>query len=51
MDPRACLDDMEKWKFFTLPGVELRPVVRPSLYRLSHHGLLGVSILGVSILI
>jgi hypothetical protein len=24
VDPRAGLDDMEKWKFFTLPGLELR---------------------------
>jgi hypothetical protein len=23
VDPRAGLDDMEKWKFFTLPGFEL----------------------------
>jgi hypothetical protein len=23
MDPRAGLDDMEKWQFFTLPGLEL----------------------------
>jgi hypothetical protein len=23
VDPRAGLDDMEKWKFFTLPGLEL----------------------------
>jgi hypothetical protein len=28
MDPRAGLDDMEKWRFFTLPGFELTlPVV------------------------
>jgi hypothetical protein len=26
MDPRAGLDDMEKRKFFTLPGLELQPV-------------------------
>jgi hypothetical protein len=24
-DPRAGLDDMEQWKFFTLPGLELPP--------------------------
>jgi hypothetical protein len=23
VDPRAGLDDMEKWNFFTLPGLEL----------------------------
>jgi hypothetical protein len=23
VDPRAGLDDMEKWKIFTLPGLEL----------------------------
>jgi hypothetical protein len=27
MGPRAGLDDMEKWKFFTLPGLEPRPLV------------------------
>jgi hypothetical protein len=25
VDPRAGLDDMEKWKFLTLPGLELPP--------------------------
>jgi hypothetical protein len=38
MDPRAGLDDVEKRKFQTLPGLELRPLSRPthsqSLYRL-----------------
>jgi hypothetical protein len=42
VDPRAGLDDMEKWKFFTLPGLELLPPGRParsqSLYRLSYPG-------------
>jgi hypothetical protein len=42
--PRAGLDDMEKRKFLTLPGLELRPVGRParsqSLYRVQ--GLIGV---------
>jgi hypothetical protein len=28
--PRAGLDDMEKSKFFTLPRLELRPLVRPA---------------------
>jgi hypothetical protein len=27
--PRAGQDDMEKWKFLTLPGFELRPLGRP----------------------
>jgi hypothetical protein len=39
---RAGLDDLEKRKFFTLPGLELRPFGRPvrsqSLYRLSYSG-------------
>jgi hypothetical protein len=38
VDPRAGLDDMEKRKFLTLPGLELRSLDRPShsqsLYRL-----------------
>jgi hypothetical protein len=39
VDPRAGLDDMEDLKFFTLPGLELRPLLgRPAhsqlLYRL-----------------
>jgi hypothetical protein len=31
VDPRVGLDDMEKWKFFTLPGLELPPslIVQP----------------------
>jgi hypothetical protein len=32
---RDCLDDKEKWKFFTLPGLQLGPLGRPpvaSLY-------------------
>jgi hypothetical protein len=37
VDPRAGLDDVEKRKFLTLPGHELRPLGRParsqSLYR------------------
>jgi hypothetical protein len=28
MDPRAGLDDVEKRKFFILPGLELRPLGR-----------------------
>jgi hypothetical protein len=29
MDPRAGLDDIEKLKFLTLPGLELRSLGRP----------------------
>jgi hypothetical protein len=40
--PRAGPGDVEKRKFLTLPGLELRPLGRParsqSLYRLSHPG-------------
>jgi hypothetical protein len=40
--PRAGLDDVEKRKFLTLPGLELRPLARParsqSLYRLRYPG-------------
>jgi hypothetical protein len=39
---RAGLDDVEKRKFLTLPGLELRPLGRParspSLYRLRYPG-------------
>jgi hypothetical protein len=42
VNPRAGLDDLEKRKFLTLPGFELRPVGRParsqSLYRLRYAG-------------
>jgi hypothetical protein len=38
--PRAGMDDVEKRKFLTLPGLELRPLDRParsqSLYRLRY---------------
>jgi hypothetical protein len=30
VDPRAGLDDAEKRKFLTLPGLELRPLGRPA---------------------
>jgi hypothetical protein len=40
--PRACLDDEEKRKFLTLPGLGLWPLGRParsqSLYRLRYPG-------------
>jgi hypothetical protein len=42
VDPRAGLDDLEKRKFLTIPGLELWPLSRParsqSLYRLSYPG-------------
>jgi hypothetical protein len=42
VDPRASLDNLEKRKFLTLPGLELRPLGRParsqSLYRLRYPG-------------
>jgi hypothetical protein len=42
VDPRAGLDDVEKRKFLTLPGFELRLLGRParsqSLYRLRYPG-------------
>jgi hypothetical protein len=43
VDPRAGLGDVEKRKFLTLPGHELRPLGHParsqSLYRLHYPGL------------
>jgi hypothetical protein len=40
VDPSASLDDMEKWKFLTLPGLELQTLCCParsqSLYRLRY---------------
>jgi hypothetical protein len=42
VDPRACLDDVEKRKFLTLSGIEVwsldRPVCSQSLYRLRYSG-------------
>jgi hypothetical protein len=42
VDPRAGLDDLEKWQFLTLPGLELQPLGRPSrswsLYPLRYPG-------------
>jgi hypothetical protein len=44
INPRAGLDDMKKWKFLTLPGLELRPLGRPTssqvMYRLRYPGCL-----------
>jgi hypothetical protein len=34
--PRACLVDVEKRKYLTPPGLELRPSRRQSLYRLRY---------------
>jgi hypothetical protein len=46
--PRAGLDDVEKRKFLTLPGLELRPLSLPassqSLYRLGYPGSLMIMI-------
>jgi hypothetical protein len=46
MGPTAGLDDVEKRKFLTLPGLELppsgRPASRQSLYRLRYSGSLAV---------
>jgi hypothetical protein len=43
--PRSGLDDVEKRKFLTLPGLEIRPFCLPgrnhSLYRLSYPGSLS----------
>jgi hypothetical protein len=40
VDPRTGLDDLEKRKFMTLPGLKFRPLCRPacsqSLYRLRY---------------
>jgi hypothetical protein len=47
VDPRAGLDDVEKKKFLTLPGLELQPVGRPA----SSQSLYGLSYLGPSIII
>jgi hypothetical protein len=42
VDPRVDLNDVEKKKFLTLPGLELRPLGRPvhgqSLYQLRYPG-------------
>jgi hypothetical protein len=42
VDPRTGLDDVEKRKFVTLPGLELRPLGRPTrsqpLYRIRYSG-------------
>jgi hypothetical protein len=42
VDPRVGLDNMEKRKFLTLPGLELQPLSRPAhsqlLYQLCYPG-------------
>jgi hypothetical protein len=54
VDPRAGLDDVEKRKFLTLPGLELQPLSRPahsqSLYRLRYPGSLKILLLYINIL-
>jgi hypothetical protein len=49
VDPRAGLDDVEKRKFLTLPGLELprlgRAACSHSLYRLSYPGSLLIVVL------
>jgi hypothetical protein len=48
VDPRANLDDLEKRKLLTIPGLELRPLGRPArvqlLYRLSYPGSLRMGV-------
>jgi hypothetical protein len=48
VNPRAGLDHLERRKFLTLPGLELRPLRRParsqSLYRLSYPGSFATNI-------
>jgi hypothetical protein len=34
VDPRVGLDYLEKWKFFTLPGLEFRSLDRPACSQL-----------------
>jgi hypothetical protein len=50
VDPRAGVDEVEKRKFLTLPGLEFRPLGRParspSLYRLRYPGK-GEIVLGI----
>jgi hypothetical protein len=44
--PRAGLDEVEKRKFFNLPGLELLPLGHParsqSLYRLRYSGCISI---------
>jgi hypothetical protein len=55
VDPRAGLDDVEKRKFLTLPGLELRPLGCParrqSLYRLRCPGSLNVEEYAVNVVV
>jgi hypothetical protein len=52
LDPRVCLDDMEKWIFLTLPGLELQPLGRRdrklSLYRLRYRDSLQSAVREIS---
>jgi hypothetical protein len=49
VNSRASLDDVEKRKFLTLPGLELRPLDRParsqSLYRLNYPAMIIIIII------
>jgi hypothetical protein len=51
VSPRACLDNVEKRKFLTLPGLEFRPLGGParrqSLYRLHYPGSQTERIIGI----
>jgi hypothetical protein len=51
VNPTAGLDDVEKKKFLTVPGLELRPLGRPariqSLYRLRYPDSLYLDLRGV----
>jgi hypothetical protein len=48
VNPRSGLDDVERRKFLTLPGLELQPLGRPahsqSLYRLRYPDSLGATV-------
>jgi hypothetical protein len=54
VDPIAGLDDLEKRKFLTLPGLELRPRSRParsqSLYRLRYPDSITYTVVAVIVL-
>jgi hypothetical protein len=50
VNPRAGLDDVEKRKFLTLPGLELRPLGRPARSQLLYLLRYLIRILGKNIL-
>jgi hypothetical protein len=43
---RTGVDDMEKRKFLTLPGLELRPIGRPARSRYTHYAIPAPSSVG-----